>query len=482
MRHKKTKFKKFIFQFLGMILVFAVLVGAFVYIVDPLQFYRKAGFYTPKYSWQERYQNPGLARNFEYDTIILGSSMTENFMPSDVSEKLKGNALKLSIEGSTAKEQFLTAQVAFRTGQVKQVLWGIDYFAFRGNHVTDQGDFPHYLYDTNPLDDYKYIFNESNIKTAFAALTKPRPKPKSKATEQASLERLYNWDKSVTYGRERVIKNWKAARNNEAAYGNNEDPLELVKQSFNDNVLSLVKAHPETKFYLYYPPYSVLRQQIWYITNPQRYANQLEMKRYIFEQLSAYSNVSIYEFQTDSDITYDLDQYKDLSHHSGAINSLIVDEISKGNHRVTADNLEQNIKLLQRQAENVVVNTAEGTVYSIDVRLNGKEQSFGFLPPATGDIIMAPLKAYAQMLGASFDYNIDNKLITLAKGGITAEITVGSDEAIVDGRTVKLAAAVENKIGVMAAPLESIASLFGGTVTFGEPKDKLLGVDITIGQ
>ncbi|WP_036723455.1 copper amine oxidase N-terminal domain-containing protein, partial [Paenibacillus forsythiae] len=278
------------------------------------------------------------------------------------------------------------------------------------------------------------------------------------------------------------IKNWKAARNNEAAYGNNEDPLELVKQSFNDNVLSLVKAHPETKFYLYYPPYSVLRQQIWYITNPQRYANQLEMKRYIFEQLSAYSNVSIYEFQTDSDITYDLDQYKDLSHHSGAINSLIVDEISKGNHRVTADNLEQNIKLLQRQAENVVVNTAEGTVYSIDVRLNGKEQSFGFLPPATGDIIMAPLKAYAQMLGASFDYNIDNKLITLAKGGITAEITVGSDEAIVDGRTVKLAAAVENKIGVMAAPLESIASLFGGTVTFGEPKDKLLGVDITIGQ
>lgn len=479
MRYTRKKYKKFLFQFLGMVVLFAILIGSFSYIVDPLQFYHKASFYTPKLSWQERYQNPGLARNYEYDTIVLGSSMTENFLPSEVGEKLNGDVLKLSIEGSTIGEQSSTAQVAFRTGQVKQVLWGIDYFAFRNNNTTGNEDFPAYLYDTNPLNDYKYVFNESNIKSALTALSES---PGRSNLQLSSLERLYNWDKAVTYGRDLVIKNWGTARNNEVAYGNNEDPLESVKQTFDDNVVSIVAAHPETKFYLYYPPYSILRQQIWYKTNPGRYANQLEMKRYMFEKLQPFSNVSIYDFQADSSITYDLDQYKDLSHHSGAINSLIVDEISKGTHKVTADNLESGIQLLKLQAENVIVNTEAGTVYSINASLNGEPQSFGFLPPATGEVIMAPLKPYAQMLGIAFDYNIDKKLITLAKGDQVAELTVGSDQALLDGQPVQLAAPVENKIGIMAAPLESIPALFGGTVTFGKEQDKLLDVDITIGQ
>lgn len=95
---------------------------------------------------------------------------------------------------------------------------------------------------------------------------------------------------------------------------------------------------------------------------------------------------------------------------------------------------------------------------------------------------MAPLKLYAQMLGIAFDYDIDKKLITLAKGDSVAELTVGSDEALLDGQTVKLAAPVENKIGIMAAPLESIPALFGGSVTLGQEKDKLLEVDITFGK
>ncbi|WP_138495591.1 copper amine oxidase N-terminal domain-containing protein [Paenibacillus pinistramenti] len=478
MRYKQSKHKKFLFQLLASVIVFALLVGSFVVIVDPLQFYRKATFYTPKYSWQERYQNPGLARSYTYDTIVLGSSMTENFLPSEVGEKLGGSVLKLSIEGSTAKEQYLTAKVAFGTGQVKQVLWGLDYFAFRGNHVTDQGDFPYYLYDNNVLNDYKYIFNESNIKSAILALKDS----KERAATHPSLEKLYNWDSSVTYGSKLVIKNWESARNNETAYGNNEDPLESVEQSFDDNVLQLVKDHPETTFYFYYPPYSVLRQQVWYMTNPERYENQLEMKRYMYEQLSKYDNVSIYEFQTDKEITYNLDNYKDLSHHSGAINSLIVDEISKGMHQVTADNLEEEIHNLKRQAENVVVNKEAGTVYSLDLKINGEEQSFGFIPPSSDDTLMAPVKKFAELLGASFDYDQSTKKITMRKGDYTAILTEGSDEAEVNGQTVKLAASVGKIDGTMAAPLESVPALFGGTVQIGELSNYMRSVDITMSE
>lgn len=475
---KRAKSKKFFFQFLGSVVVFGAVVGGFIYVVDPLQFYHKETLFTPKFSWQERYQNPGLARNYKYDMIILGSSMTENFLPSEVGEKLDGKVMKLSIEGSTAKEQNLTANVAFRTGQVKKVLWGLDYFAFRGNNVSEQGDFPYYLYDSNPLNDYKYLFNESNIKDALYVITQS----KERAANHPSVERLNNWDKTVKYGWELVIKNWDSARYNETAYGDNEDPLESVKESFDNNVLSVVKAHPETTFYFYYPPYSILRQQVWYTTNHQRYANQLEMKRYMFEKLSAYPNTSIHEFQTDDDITYNLDNYKDLSHHSGAINSRIADEIAKGYHLVTADNLEQSIELLQRQAENVVVDKTTGKVYSIDLKLNGEHQSLGFIPPSSNDILMAPLKVYAQVLGISFDYNTESKLITLSKGDDVATITVGTAEAELNSTTVQLSAPVANIGGTMAAPLSDIPALFGGSVTIGDEVDHMRSVDITLSK
>lgn len=474
--NNRAKSKKFVIQFLGSVIVFALIVGLFIYTVDPLQFYHKEKLFTPKFSWQERYQNPGLAKNYDYDMIILGSSMTENFLPSEVGEKLDANVLKLSVEGSTAKEQYLTANVAFRTGQVQKVLWGLDYFAFRGNNVTDQGEFPYYLYDTNPLNDYKYLFNESNIRDAYYVIKQSD----LRAANGTSLERLNNWDKTVKYGRDLVIQNWDSARYSETAYGDNEDPLEEVEKSFDDNVLSLVKAHPETTFYFYYPPYSILRQEVWYVTNPQRYANQLEMKRYMFDKLSAYPNVSIHEFQTDDDITYELDNYKDLSHHSGAINSLIADEIAKGTHLVTADNLESEILLLQRQAENVVVNKDEGTVFSIDLKLNGEPQSLGFIPPNEGDAILAPLKAYAEMLGIDFDYDAAGKVVTLSKDDDVATIAVGSDKADLNGETVNLTAPVSIVSGTMAAALSDIPELFGGKTVIGEEADHMRSVDITL--
>jgi hypothetical protein len=475
-KYKASQSRKFLLQFLAMILLFALLAGSFVVIVDPLEFYRKPSFYTPKYSWQERYQNPGLARSYTYDTIILGSSMTENFLPSEVGAKLGGSVLKLSIEGSTAREQSLTANVAFRTGQVKQVLWGLDYFAFRGNNVSDQGEFPYYLYDNNVFNDYKYIFNESNIQDAYAALRES----KERAATHPTLEKLYNWDKSVKYGSQLVIKNWESARYNEAAYGDNEDPLDSVKQSFDDNVLQIVKDHPETKFYFYYPPYSILRQQVWYMTNPERYDNQLEMKRYMFHQLSAYSNVSIYEFQTDTGITYNLDNYKDLSHHSGAINSLIVNDIAQGTHQVTADNLEGGIHDLKRQAENVVVNKERGTVYSLNLTLNGEEQSLGFIPPSSEDMLMAPLKRYAQLLGATFDYVPASVVITLKRGQDTIKLAKGADTAQVNGRTVQLEGAVRQIGGTMSAPLKSIPELFGGKVELGPLSGYMRDAAITV--
>jgi len=86
------------------------------FIIDPLQFYHSA-FYKPVFSKQQRYQNPGLVKNYKYDTIIIGSSMSENNVPSYLNAKMEVNALKLSIMGSSAKEQYIIAILAQDTGK-----------------------------------------------------------------------------------------------------------------------------------------------------------------------------------------------------------------------------------------------------------------------------------------------------------------------------------------------------------------------------
>lgn len=467
---------RFVAWFMAFVLLFAALVGTFVFAIDPLQLYRKAA-YPPLFTKQQRYQNPGLAKNYTYDTLILGSSMTENFVPSEVGRLLDGNVIKLSMEGSTAKEQRMIADVAIDTGQVQKVLWGIDYFSFRTNTVRDEANFPFYLYDNNIWNDYKYLFNISDVKHAFAAWLLP----KSQLTQLRDFDLLNNWDAGATYGPGQVLAKWHEARLSEQLDAANEPALDLVKQNFEENTMSLIEAHPDIQFIIYYPPYSILRQQMWYDLNPQRFTNQLEMKKYMFERFSAYDNVQIHDFQSDSSITYNLDEFKDLSHHSGAINRLIAEEIAAKSHVVTANNVDVNNRLLQEQVQSLVINE-EGSVFSVAVNVNGKPIAFEELPPSAGDQVSVPLKDFALAAGIDFSYNIEEKIVDLAHGDQKLSIAVGASTATVNGQETELEAPAKIYNDRLTGPLIQIIHLLQGDVDVdrSEQDDYLVTYNITL--
>ena len=59
--------------------------------VDPFQHYRKAERFPARFynAWQ-RYENPGLAKHYDYDRIVTGSSLMECVIPEDVDRVLGG--------------------------------------------------------------------------------------------------------------------------------------------------------------------------------------------------------------------------------------------------------------------------------------------------------------------------------------------------------------------------------------------------------
>lgn len=63
----------------GFVIIVLSIIGGWVYKIDPYFHYRKPNvdgyFYT---LYNERSQNNGISKHFDYDALITGTSMTEN--------------------------------------------------------------------------------------------------------------------------------------------------------------------------------------------------------------------------------------------------------------------------------------------------------------------------------------------------------------------------------------------------------------------
>src|SRR4051794_17995598 len=145
--------RRFIWAFAVSVLVFSVLSTSFNFVVDPLQFHHRAWVTPPVFFYgMQRHEVPGLARNYTQDIAVVGTSVTENFLPSHVMASWGRPAVKLSMSGSTGHEQFLAARLAIGAG-AREILWGVDVDAFYGrtDRVRNDVVFPHYLYRPMPI-------------------------------------------------------------------------------------------------------------------------------------------------------------------------------------------------------------------------------------------------------------------------------------------------------------------------------------------
>ncbi len=341
---KATSNKKWIGIFAGVLAFFmAAIIGLVVY-VDPFFQYHAPLKNFPYLIDNQINQNPGMARNMEYDSILLGSSMTVNFEAKWFSEQGL-NLLKLPFNGAYPKDiSNIMKQVDASDNELKEVYWGIDVASYTVGTEETKYPIPEHFYDENPCNDLTYWFNKEVILDYIL-------KPVFSGDGPTDLSSVYNshWWMVNFYGKETVLSKYVPAEPTEAK-GTVEDYERCLLENLEVNIRPILESHPDTQFTVFFPPPSVL---YWY-----DYVQSGELDvvlaefRTCSEWLMQFNNVRIFFFANMEEVITDLDLYADVSHHNQDINRYMVDCFVSGEHLLTEENLDEELAIFREIIEN----------------------------------------------------------------------------------------------------------------------------------
>ena len=308
-------------RFLGCTLLLALVLLAGIALgnwwIDPLQHYRAAS-YPPLLVEPSRFRNPGLARHFAGNAVVVGTSLSRQLTAAAIREEFGWEALNLAMEGASAHEQFLVLRLALRGGRVRDVIWDVNYEFLRGtpDWVSDyDGSFPAYLYDDRALNDLpEYLWNIDTCKNSARVLlgrcgvaAYPRRTP-----EDFSAPAL-----GAKFGRAAVERAWLRLWERRGALHAQlpEYAGGQLRTSFAANYLALIRQYPEVRFHLYFPPYSAAYYDFLRAAEPGLIGVLVQNRAEVFAQTRGLPNVELHDLQRVREITEDLRNYCDPIHY-----------------------------------------------------------------------------------------------------------------------------------------------------------------------
>ncbi len=303
------------------------------WIFDPYFHYHKPFSFISYRLYDERYINDGISRHFDYDAIITGTSMAQNFKTSEVDALFGVESVKETFSGAGYKELSENLDRALkRRPELKTVIWTMDANAIlRDKDYTDYDGYPTYLYDDNPWNDVQYVFNK-NVWYHGVLVNLMRTVLGIPST---TFDEYSSWEKET--GAKQVIANydrWEEPA--QEAPGLTEADVEMVTANIRQNFVDLVNKYPDTTFYVFYTPYSICWWDFMIREGMINYYFEAEL--IATEMLLQCPNVKLYNFHDKYDIITNLDNYRDKEHYASHVNSMILEWIAAGDGLVTQEN------------------------------------------------------------------------------------------------------------------------------------------------
>lgn len=334
--------KKYVCVFVAIFGFFVVLLSAITIFIDPYFHYHAPNenfYYT---IGNARYINVGIINNFEYDSIIMGSSMTENFKTSEFDELFDAESVKTPIAGATFYEVSNQLQVAIDNNEDLKIVvraLDLDCAILDKDHLSyDESQYPTYLYNDNIFDDVNYILNKEVLGRCAVIL-------KSFGNGGvSSFDDYANWNDEATFGKEAVMETYEKTSNSDIEQSNvlSDEEIEILTENIEQNIVSQIEQNPDIEFYYFIPPYSIT----WFdqLASSGDINKYIEVQEILIEALLPYGNCKLFTYFDDFELITSLDRYRDYFHYDEDVNSYILESMANSESLLTYDNYESYLE------------------------------------------------------------------------------------------------------------------------------------------
>ncbi|MCR4922833.1 MAG: hypothetical protein K5931_02360 [Lachnospiraceae bacterium] len=311
--------------------VILLVICLLVIIIDPFSRYHKPLFGLAPVETEERYSVIGLARNMDYDTVLMGSSMSENFVDAWFEDGHFGNSCqKLSLQGAHQNDYYPVFEEILKRPGLKNVVFSLDNYLLDDERDKYPLTIPeYYMKKPGSITDIYYLLNKSVIfyfLPRFLMLN---------VSEGYSDDNAYVWADDYSFSKYIARADYIATRRIAPL---EEKPYDYYFKNTDviiENLNHYIKQRPDVTFYFYAPPYSILFWDVAKLDGSLT-AEICALSR-LYEALLQNPNVRLFYFQDDYDIVTDLDRYRDYSHYDQEVNRSMYEAMRNGDYEMTLD-------------------------------------------------------------------------------------------------------------------------------------------------
>lgn len=339
------KSKNFIRICLGLTIILLAGFASITVFIDPYFHYHKPVAFLEYPLNDQRYINDGIVKHFDYNAIITGTSMTENFKKTECDDIFGCKSVKVSFSGGYYKEVDQNIRRAIKANpDIDLIIRSLDYsmmYTKKDDALFEKDFYPDYLYNNNLFDDVKYVLNkELMLSKSVGVLQYTRA-----GNLTTTFDEYSNWNARFTFGKEPVLSTYIRKEKVDTVQQLDDEKVKTLQNNISQNFETTAENNPQITFYIFFPPYSICYWDELNQLGQVQY--HIDTEKIIIEQLLKHENIKLFSFSNNFGLTCTLDNYKDQAHYGEWVNSQILKWLKDGEFQLTNDNYDEYLMQLE---------------------------------------------------------------------------------------------------------------------------------------